>query len=389
MYTLAIFGGTFNPFHKGHMQMLNAVAELDYVEKILIMPSKIPPPKDADFLADEKHRITMCQIAAENIPKAEVTDVELKREGKSYTIDTLLELSKIYPNYKLAITVGGDMITSFNTWKRYKDVLKIADIIAFKRADIDNDEFYRSVSSLINDGGRITVMKEEIINISSTELRHSICDKPLLEKYLSKDIIDYILENDVYNTGFSYFKSVIREKLDDYRFHHSLCVADEAKRLAELYGADENKAYLAGLLHDITKNYSDEEHLKILGEFDIILSAIEKNAAKLWHAISGEAYLRGKYGIKDPDILNSVRYHTTARVDMSLLEKIIYVADFTSRDRDYPDVNKMRELSNVSLEVAMEYALKYTITDLESKNQRVHTDTLNAYNQLINNKKED
>lgn len=389
MYTLAIFGGTFNPFHKGHMQMLNAVAELDYVEKILIMPSKIPPHKDADFLADEKHRITMCQIAAENIPKAEVTDVELKREGKSYTIDTLLELSKIYPNYKLAITVGGDMITSFNTWKRYKDVLKIADIIAFKRADIDNDEFYRSVSSLINDGGRITVMKEEIINISSTELRHSICDKPLLEKYLSKDIIDYILENDVYNTGFSYFKSVIREKLDDYRFHHSLCVADEAKRLAELYGADENKAYLAGLLHDITKNYSDEEHLKILGEFDIILSAIEKNAAKLWHAISGEAYLRGKYGIKDPDILNSVRYHTTARVDMSLLEKIIYVADFTSRDRDYPDVNKMRELSNVSLEVAMEYALKYTITDLESKNQRVHTDTLNAYNQLINNKKED
>ena len=389
MYTLAIFGGTFNPFHKGHMQMLNAVAELDYVEKILIMPSKIPPHKDADFLADEKHRITMCQIAAENIPKAEVTDVELKREGKSYTIDTLLELSKIYPNYKLAITVGGDMITSFNTWKRYKDVLKIADIIAFKRADIDNDEFYRSVSSLINDGGRITVMKEEIINISSTELRHSICDKPLLEKYLSKDIIDYILENDVYNTGFSYFKSVIREKLDDYRFHHSLCVADEAKRLAELYGANENKAYLAGLLHDITKNYSDEEHLKILGEFDIILSAIEKNAAKLWHAISGEAYLRGKYGIKDPDILNSVRYHTTARVDMSLLEKIIYVADFTSRDRDYPDVNKMRELSNVSLEVAMEYALKYTITDLESKNQRVHTDTLNAYNQLINNKKED
>lgn len=389
MYTLAIFGGTFNPFHKGHMQMLNAVAELDYVEKILIMPSKIPPHKDADFLADEKHRITMCQIAAENIPKAEVTDVELKREGKSYTIDTLLELSKIYPNYKLAITVGGDMITSFNTWKRYKDVLEIADIIAFKRADIDNDEFYRSVNSLINDGGRITVMKEEIINISSTELRHSICDKPLLEKYLSKDIIDYILENDVYNTGFSYFKSVIREKLDDYRFHHSLCVADEAKRLAELYGADENKAYLAGLLHDITKNYSDEEHLKILGEFDIILSAIEKNAAKLWHAISGEAYLRGKYGIKDPDILNSVRYHTTARVDMSLLEKIIYVADFTSRDRDYPDVNKMRELSNVSLEVAMEYALKYTITDLESKNQRVHTDTLNAYNQLINNKKED
>ena len=389
MYTLAIFGGTFNPFHKGHMQMLNAVAELDYVEKILIMPSKIPPHKDADFLADEKHRITMCQIAAENIPKAEVTDVELKREGKSYTIDTLLELSKIYPNYKLAITVGGDMITSFNTWKRYKDVLEIADIIAFKRADIDNDEFYRSVSSLINDGGRITVMKEEIINISSTELRHSICDKPLLEKYLSKDIIDYILENDVYNTGFSYFKSVIREKLDDYRFHHSLCVADEAKRLAELYGANENKAYLAGLLHDITKNYSDEEHLKILGEFDIILSAIEKNAAKLWHAISGEAYLRGKYGIKDPDILNSVRYHTTARVDMSLLEKIIYVADFTSRDRDYPDVNKMRELSNVSLEVAMEYALKYTITDLESKNQRVHTDTLNAYNQLINNKKED
>lgn len=178
------------------------------------------------------------------------------------------------------------------------------------------------------------------------------------------------------------YKNILRENLDDYRYNHSLCVADEAKRLAQMYGANQEKAYLAGLLHDITKNYSEEEHLKVVKLFDIILSELEKSSEKLWHAITGSAYVKNLLGICDAEIVNAIRYHTTARAKMCLLEKIIYVADFTSADRKYPDVNVMRELVDISLDKAMEYALKYTIDSLKNKGICPHPDTLSAYSEI-------
>lgn len=178
-------------------------------------------------------------------------------------------------------------------------------------------------------------------------------------------------------------KMLLSQMLDEYRYKHSLCVAEEAVRLADKYGADREKANFAGLLHDITKNYSCEEHLKIFNTFDIILSDVERASDKLWHAISGSVYIKEYLNVRDADIINAIRYHTTAKQNMSLLEKVIYVADFTSSDRNYPDVDVMRKLSDKSLEEAMTYALKYTIGELLEKGAAVHPDTLNAYNFLI------
>ncbi len=175
------------------------------------------------------------------------------------------------------------------------------------------------------------------------------------------------------------FKAVIRDKLDDYRYEHSLSVADEAARLANKYGENCDRAYLAGLLHDITKNFSIEEHLQIFSDFDIILSDIEKSAPKLWHAISGSAYVSSVLKITNGEIVSSIRYHTTGKADMSLLELIIFIADFTSRDRNYPDVDVMRQLADKSLFEAAVYALNYTINDLESRGLAVHPDTLSAF----------
>ena len=178
-------------------------------------------------------------------------------------------------------------------------------------------------------------------------------------------------------------KEILQTKLNEKRYYHSLCVADEAVRLACRYGADKEKAFLAGLLHDITKNSSLKEHLKIFDDFGIILTDIEKNAQKLWHAISGAAYIENVLLIKDEEIISAVRYHTTAKRDMSLLQKVLYIADFTSADRDYDDVDIMRRLCNISLELAMEYALVYTIKELCDKKSAIHPDTMDAYNQLM------
>ena len=179
------------------------------------------------------------------------------------------------------------------------------------------------------------------------------------------------------------YKEILKGRLNEKRYYHSLCVADEAVRLAEKYGADKEKCYLAGLLHDITKNASDEEHLKIFETFGIMLNCTEKNAKKLWHAISGEAYLKYVLGINDEEILDAVRYHTTAKADMSLTSKILYLADFTSNDRDYDDVDEIRRLVDISLNDAFIYALKFSITDLVNMEKAVHIDTVSAYNEAV------
>lgn len=181
------------------------------------------------------------------------------------------------------------------------------------------------------------------------------------------------------------YKLLLKTRLDDYRFYHSLCVADEAKRLAEKYGCEGERAYLAGLLHDVTKNSPKEEHLQIFSQFGIMLNDIEKNAAKLWHAMSGAAYVEHFLNIKDDEIISAIRYHTTAKADMTVLEKIIYLADFTSMDRDYSDVAVIREYVNESLDKAFIYALQYSICDLVKNKKCVHLDTIAAYNQAVSN----
>ena len=129
----------------------------------------------------------------------------------------------------------------------------------------------------------------------------------------------------------------------------------------------------------------DTEHLKIFETFDIMLSVIEKNAKKLWHAMSGEAYIKYFLQIDDDELLDAVRYHTTAKADMSLTAKILYLADFTSKDRDYDDVDVIRQLVDESLDSAFIYALKYSITDLVQNSRAVHPDTVEAYNQAVSN----
>lgn len=179
------------------------------------------------------------------------------------------------------------------------------------------------------------------------------------------------------------FKAILKKRLSEKRYNHSLAVADEALRLAREYGASEQKAYLAGLLHDVTKNATAEEHLNIFRTFGIMLNDVEQNAEKLWHAISGAAYVCYVLGIKDEEIFDAIRYHTTARADMPLLSKILYLADFTSADRDYEDVDVMRRLVDESLDSAYIYALKYTINDLVENSRAVHSDTFAAYNQAV------
>ena len=175
----------------------------------------------------------------------------------------------------------------------------------------------------------------------------------------------------------------IKENLTEARYEHSILVAAKARELAGKFGADETKAEIAGLLHDVCKDLNHEKLLQTMGDFGIILDSTEKRESKLWHAIAGAAFAKNVLKVTDTDILNAIRYHTTARANMSVLEKVLYLADFISDDRKYDGVDEMRSAVEISMEFAMIYSLKFTIKDLCDRERAVHPDTVNAYNEVI------
>lgn len=179
------------------------------------------------------------------------------------------------------------------------------------------------------------------------------------------------------------YRSLIRTRMGEKRYIHSLNVAKAAVKLAQRYNADVNKAETAGILHDCCKEIPKEEMLQIINSGGIILDTVEKNSSKLWHSIAGSVYVRDTLNINDEDIINSIKYHTTGRAGMSLLEKIIFVADFISDERNYNGVDIMREKAFNCLEDSMLFGLKFTITDLANRNLTIHSNAINCYNDII------
>ena len=178
------------------------------------------------------------------------------------------------------------------------------------------------------------------------------------------------------------YEEIIEKRMKAGRFKHSKNVAKEAVRLAKKYGADPVKAELAGILHDATKETPDAEQLELIERAGIVLTPLERCTRKLWHAISGAAFVQVELGITDPEIINAIRYHTTGRAGMSLLEKVIFIADFTSAERDYEGVDRMRKAADKSLEEAMIEGMSFTISDLAQRRLAIAPDTFMGYNDV-------
>jgi len=170
----------------------------------------------------------------------------------------------------------------------------------------------------------------------------------------------------------------LRGRLLEDRFFHSLNVADMARELALIYGEDPEKAYLAGLVHDCTKNTPPETQLAMMENGGMHLTPLERNNRKLWHAMSGSIFIQSAYGITDPAVIGAVRYHTTGKAAMTLLEKIVYTADFTSAERDYPGVEHIRTLAKRDLDAAVYEGAAFTVKKLSAASLDVHPDTVEA-----------
>lgn len=179
------------------------------------------------------------------------------------------------------------------------------------------------------------------------------------------------------------YKKIIKDRMSKKRYIHSLNVAKAGIQLAERYGGNVEKIKIAGILHDITKEMPYDEQLKIIQKSGIILDNVQAFSPKTWHAISGSACVKTELNITDSDIFNAIRYHTSGRAGMSLLEKIIFVADFIGEERDYKGVEIMRAKAKRSLEEAMLYGVSFSIQDLTQRQCAIDRNTLDLYNELI------
>lgn len=387
---VALFGGTFDPIHTAHLRMARMLADTLSLDQVLFMPAFVPPHKVKSGIAPASDRLQMCRLATADDPRFQVSSLEIDRKGASFTVDTLEQLRALRPEDEWYLLIGADMFMTFGSWYRFQDIMELCTVCTVPRDDVTADTLRRHAETLWGDRNGYIVLDTPVGEISSTLIRDRIVQGEPFTDLVPEKVAAYIKQKDLYLQSSTVrlqdmepqFLEIIRKRETDYRFLHSLEVAKSAEQLAKRYGADADKARVAGILHDVLKDVSSVEQLQIFEDFDILLDDVEKAAQKLWHAKAGAVFLEHILHIEDKELVDAVRYHTTARAGMSLLEKVLYVADFISADRTYPDVDVMREKAERSLEEAMEYALQYTVNDLEKKGMLVHPDTLAALREI-------
>ncbi len=372
MSRIGIFGGTFAPFHKGHQEALNAFLRLTKPDLCLVIPSGTPPHKTKSLLFTDRQRLEMTKAACEGIKTVSVCDWELQKEGRSYTCETLQWLRQQHPHDQLILYVGSDMLLTLQDWYRPEEIFSSAEIIAFSRTGQDLEKLCDHAKRLKKSfpNAQITVFPQEPFVVSSTEIR---------EKWITGESVSALVPPavDEYLTLIRY-EEFLKGRLSEHRLKHSLGVMKQAEELAKIHGANVAKARIAGLLHDMTKEFSKEEHFRLFEKYRYPLDENLKTNRNLWHAHSASLDITESLGIRDEEIASAIRYHTTGKADMTPLEAILYIADLTDETRDYDDVDFYRTLARENLEKAVLVALCWCKNDVEQRGFEVHEDMINA-----------
>ncbi len=382
---IGIFGGTFDPVHKGHLKALENFIKRVSPQKTLVIPAGVPPHKkeSATPISD---RVNMLRSAVRNFHNTEVCLYEAEKEGKCYTFDTLTYLHEVYPNAEFTMFVGSDMILSFDRWYRVEDIAKMTTLAVFSRNGDDLEALKNKITELKNDIGlKAELFFDEPTEISSTEIRNAVkCGHAL--DLIPPETEAYIKAKGLYGAEKQFDKEsileVLKNRLNPKRFAHVLGVAQTAVKYAKLYGADVEKAEIAGLLHDCTKDYPYEIQLKLLKTYAVNARPEDKKEPII-HSVTAPISAKYDFGIEDEEILNSLRYHTTGHAKMSLLDKIIYVADFTEPTRNYSDVDFYREKAEKDIDEALFLGMKWIIRDKIDNDRFLHPDSIKMFNSML------
>ncbi len=389
---IGIYGGTFDPPHIGHVTAARAAMDALQLDRLILIPDAQPPHKALPAgSAAAGQRYDMAVLATAELGRAaEASDMELRRAGVSYTTDTLAALREQYPEDTLYLLMGSDMFLSLHSWRSPEKIMALAHIAPFTRqAEDESEDFAAQKARLERDfGAQVTVIPNpQVVDISSTEVRAALAQGGG-EDLLPPPVWGYIRREHLYGTHADLTKltpdelrPVALSYLKPKRMPHVLGTEQEAVRLARRYGADETKARVAALLHDCTKKLDLDEQLALCAQYGIELDELERKALKLLHSKTGAAIARHVFAVDD-DVYSAILYHTTGKPDMTLLEKIIYLADYIEPTRDFPGVEELRRTVYEDLDRGLLMGLTMTIDEMEEMGNPVHHMTRDARDYL-------
>lgn len=390
MEKIGVFGGTFNPPHQGHLLAAAEVREKLQLDRILFIPDAQPPHKALpEGSPDGQDRLALVQAAIRDLPFAEVSELELDRQGKSYTSDTLKRLREMYPDAVLYLITGTDMFLTLHNWREPASICADAVIVGMVRAEDDRmEELLIQKKNLEHRfQARVELVDNRFVEISSTKVRRLLILGGA-EKYVPKQVLTEIREKGLYGTGRDYrnlpeaeLRKVAVSLLKPQRVNHVLGCAETAVKLAKRYGADETVALRAGLLHDVTKAIDGEDQLLLVDKYGILISDFERKTPKLLHAKTGAAVAKYVFGESDA-VTRAIYWHTTGKADMSLMEKIIYLADYMEPTRSFPGVDALRELAFQDLDRGLLMGFELCIDELMREKKSLSRESVEARDYL-------
>ena len=390
---VGIYGGTFDPPHIGHTAAAKAAIAALRLDRLLLIPDAQPPHKPLPAgSATPRQRYEMTVLASAELGgTVEVSNMELRRAGVSYTADTLETLREQYPEDELYLLMGSDMFLTLQEWHEPERVMRLAHIAPFSRETEDETAVFAVQKARLERdfGARITVVPHpQVVELSSTEVRTALTDGRG-EELLPPPVWGYILRERLYGTHADLthltpdrLRPVALSYLKPKRMPHVLGTESEAVRLARRYGADETQARVAALLHDCTKKLDMDEQLSLCTHYGIELDELECRALKLLHSKTGAAIARDVFAVSD-EVYNAILYHTTGKPDMTLLEKIIYLADYIEPTRDFPGVEELRRTVYEDLDRGLLMGLSMTVEEMEQMGSPVHHMTRDAWDYLL------
>lgn len=361
------------------------------LERLVLVPNSQPPHKQLPpGSPTPEQRMAMTALVADQLgPQVETWDVEVQREGKSYTVHTLEQAKERWPQDELWLLMGSDMFLTLEEWYRPESIMKMAGICAFARTTQDVQRCQAHERELTQRyHAKICVISiPDLLEVSSTQIRE-LLSRGEGSQFLSQPVYGYILREKLYHTHADLAHLTVEElrcvsnsMVKAKRLAHIKGTEEEAVALAARWGANQDQMRRAGILHDCTKYLTLEEHLKICDRYGLALDDMERGAVKLLHSKSGAALAQHVFG-QEPIVCQAISYHTTGRAHMTLEEMILYMADYIEPNRVFDGVEEMRSLAYRDLKAAMLMGVKMSMEDMQERNQPIHTNTMEAYHWL-------
>ena len=379
---ILLFGGSFDPVHNGHENILRTALEYKKFDKIIIMPIGSPGHK-ASCKAPFPVRKHLVELAFSDIGvEMDVSDFEGNSFEKSYSYITVDHLKQLYPGANIYFIIGADSAINMHKWLRWEYLAQNVTFLVFDREKGEDPLLAQAVENIRRYSPATAIISSSVFPVSSTQVRtmaaagqdiSGLVDSkvaPVIEKY-------HLYSDDFYAKNIGTAQLLIPLMLREKRAQHTFNVAKLAVAFAEKHGVDTQKARLAALLHDIMKQAEEHIMLHRAQQSDII-ERINGKPLPVLHGFAAADFAKREMDIDDEEIIMAIKSHTCGRAGMTDLEKVIYLADMLSEERNYPEKEALLSLAWENLDIAMEQALKDSINWLKEKGGAIDTDSYQA-----------